>query len=128
VSDAVGVTAPSFEKLGWGVRFVDLNWDGDLDLFVVNGHVYPEVDGAGVGESYRQRNQLFLNALDSSGARRFIEVTDEAGPGMEPFRSGRGVAFGDVDGDSDLDVFVNNMSDVPALLIDEAAHTHRWCG
>jgi hypothetical protein len=34
--------------------------------------------------------------------------------------------LGDIDEDADLDVFVNNMSDVPTLLVDEAAHSHRW--
>ncbi len=126
VSDAMGLTAPSFEKLGWGVRFVDVNWDGALDLFVVNGHVYPEVDAAGIGESYRQQNQVFLNLADSSGARRFEEVTAEAGPGLQILQTGRGLAFADIDGDADLDVFVNNMSDVPTLLVDEAEHRNRW--
>ncbi len=125
VSDAVGLTAPSFEKLGWGVRFVDVNGDGDLDLFVVNGHVYPEVDGAGIGESYRQQSQVFLNVVDPSGTRRFEEVTSEVGPGLEPPRSGRGLAFGDIDSDFDLDAFINNMGDVPALLVDEAKHANR---
>jgi hypothetical protein len=126
VSDAKGLTSPTFEKLGWGVRFVDLNWDGDLDLFVVNGHVYPEVDGAGIGESYRQRNQVFLNVPDVDGGRRFEEVTVDAGPGLELVRSGRGLAFADIDGDADLDAFINNMSDVPTLLVDEAEHRNHW--
>jgi len=126
VSDSKGLTAPSFEKLGWGVRFVDLNWDGHLDLFVVNGHVYPEVDGAGIGESYRQQNQVFLNLPDPSGGRRFEEVTSEAGPGLALFHSGRGLTFADIDGDADLDAFINNMSDVPTFLVDEAEHRNRW--
>jgi hypothetical protein len=125
VSDVTGITAPSFEKLGWGVRFVDVNWDGHLDLFVVNGHVYPEVDGAGIGESYRQQNQVFLNVPDPAGAR-FEEVTAGAGLGLAELHSGRGLAFADIDEDADLDVYVNNMSDVPTLLVDEAKHRNRW--
>jgi hypothetical protein len=126
VSDAVGMTAPSFEKLGWGVRFVDVNWDGHLDLFVVNGHVYPEVDAAGIGESYRQQNQVFLNVPDPSGSRRFEEVTADVGPGLAPAGSGRGLAFADVDGDADLDGFINNNGDVPTFLVDEAEHRNHW--
>jgi hypothetical protein len=125
VSDVKGLTAPSFEKLGWGVRFVDLNWDSHLDLFVVNGHVYPEVDGAGIGETYRQQNQVFLNVPDVDG-RRFEEITDASGPGLAEIRSGRGLAFADIDEDADLDVYVNNMSDVPTLLLDEAEHRNHW--
>jgi enediyne biosynthesis protein E4 len=125
VSDVKGLTAPSFEKLGWGVRFVDVDWDGYLDLFVVNGHVYPEVDGAGIGESYRQQNQVFLNVADIDG-RRYEEATGAVGPALEELHSGRGLAFGDIDEDADLDVFVNNMSDVPSLLVDEAEHQNHF--
>jgi hypothetical protein len=125
VSDVAGLTAPSFERLGWGIKFVDLNWDGYLDLFVVNGHVYPEVDGAAIGETYRQASQLFLSTADASG-RRFQEVTDDAGPALQEPRPGRGLAFADVDSDADLDVFINNMSDVPSFLVDEAEHRNHW--
>ena len=124
VSDASGLTAPSFEMLGWGARFVDVNLDGYLDIFVVNGHVYPEVDAAGIGESYRQKNQVFLNVPDAAG-RSFEDVSSETGPGLDIAQSSRGLAFADVDADQDLDVFISNMSDVPNLLLDDATHRHR---
>jgi enediyne biosynthesis protein E4 len=123
VSDSVGLTAPSFEKLGWGARFVDVDLDGYLDLFVTNGHVYPEVDAAGIGESYRQKNQVFLNVAAPPG-RRLLDVSEEAGPGLGVSYSSRGLAFGDVDGDLDLDAFINNMSAPPTFLVDEAAHAN----
>ncbi|HSF19402.1 MAG TPA: CRTAC1 family protein [Vicinamibacteria bacterium] len=122
VSDATGLTAPSFERLGWGAKLVDLNLDGFLDIFVVNGHVYPEVDGAGIGESYRQPNQLFLN-LDG---HRFEDVANQAGPGLAVSRSSRGLVFADIDDDGDLDAFINNISDLPTLLVDEADHANGW--
>ncbi len=126
VSDAVGLTAPSFEKLGWGARFTDVDLDGFLDLFVTNGHVYPEVDSGGIGETYRQKNQVFLNLPDASG-RRLQDVSKEVGPGLEVESSSRGVAFADVDDDQDLDVFINNMSAPPTFLVDEAEHrNHRF--
>lgn len=125
VSDAVGLTAPSFQKLGWGAQFTDVDLDGFLDLFVSNGHVYPEVDSAGIAESYRQTNQVFLNVPDASG-RRLQEVSSEVGPGLEVVESSRGLAFADVDGDQDLDIFINNMSAPPTFLADEAKHrNHR---
>jgi hypothetical protein len=124
VSDVAGLTAPSFEKLGWGARFVDVDLDGFLDLFVVNGHVYPEVDRAGIGESYRQKSQVFLNLGDSVG-RRFEDVSDHAGSGLAVAQSSRGLSFGDIDEDRDLDVFINNIDAVPSLLVDEAAHRNR---
>jgi enediyne biosynthesis protein E4 len=125
VSDGVGLTAPSFEKLGWGARFTDVDLDGYLDLFVTNGHVYPEVDAAGIGETYRQKNQVFLNVADPSG-RRFRDVSSAVGPGLDVAYSSRGLAFGDVDEDLDLDVFIDNMSERPTFLVDEAHHrNHR---
>jgi len=119
VSDALGLTAPSFEKLGWGAKFVDVNRDGALDIFVANGHVYPEVDSAGIGESYRQTNQVFLN-LDSG--RRFEDISTRVGRGLSAQHSSRGVAVGDIDDDLDLDIFINNMDEPPTLLVDTTRH------
>ena len=62
--------------LGWGVKFVDLDNDGRLDIFIANGHVYPEVDKHGLGTRYRQRKQVFVN----EGAR-FRHATAEIGGG-----------------------------------------------
>jgi hypothetical protein len=125
VSDLLGVTASSFDKLGWGVRFLDANLDGFLDLFVVNGHVYPEVDGSGIGEAYAQRNQLLVN-VPAAGGRGFKEMKEGAGPGLLIERSGRGLASADYDGDGDLDLFINNNGDRPTFLRDEAAHRNGW--
>ena len=125
VSDMAGLTAPSFEKLGWGVKFIDANHDGFLDLLVSNGHVYPEVEGGGIGESYRQSNQVLLNLPDAAG-RKYEDVTTETGSGFKDLKSSRGLAVGDYDNDGDLDVFVNNMGDIPNFLEDRTEHKNGW--
>ena len=83
------------QLLGWGVVFVDADEDGWPDLLLANGHVYPEVDSASIGETYRQRTVLYRNRGDSS----FEDATDRGGPALRTARPARGMAAGDLDGD-----------------------------
>ena len=118
-----GLGAPTLSRLGWGTGFFDWDRDGDLDLFVANGHVYPQVDLVESGSSYRQRNQLFENL----GTGIFRDVSDSAGPGLEVEKVSRGAAFGDYDNDGDLDIFVVNLNDTPTLLrSDGSEETGSW--
>jgi len=98
--------------LGWGVGFLDLDLDGWLDLFLVNGHVYPEVDQLQSEAGYRQRKVVYK----SQGNGRFEDVTERLGPPVTIPRAGRGAAFGDFDNDGDVDVAVNNVHDAPNLF------------
>ncbi len=95
--------------LGWGVSFLDLDLDGWLDLFLVNGHVYPEVEQLKTEAGYRQRKVVYRNRGDG----RFDDVTERLGPPVTLERAGRGAAFADFDNDGDVDVFVNNVHDRP---------------
>jgi enediyne biosynthesis protein E4 len=98
--------------LSWGGGFFDFDNDGWGDIFIANGHVYPEPATQGLGAPYRQRNLLYRNL----GNGLFDDVTKLGGPGLELERSGRGVAFGDLDSDGDVDVVINNQNDLPSLL------------
>ena len=60
--------------LGWGVGFVDLDNDGWLDLFIVNGHVYPEVERLKTEAGYKQRKVVYRNL----GNGRFEDVIGAA--------------------------------------------------
>ncbi|HEX6203970.1 MAG TPA: FG-GAP-like repeat-containing protein, partial [Thermoanaerobaculia bacterium] len=121
VSRQAGLDPATRSALAWAAVFLDHDNDGDLDLFIANGHVYPEVDAHDPTTSYRQRNGLFENRDG-----RFHDVTDSAGPGFATARSGRGAAVGDYDDDGDLDILVVNQDDVPALLRNDGGNRRRW--
>jgi hypothetical protein len=120
VTYRVRLGEPAFPYLGWATRFLDVENDTDLDLFVVNGHIWPEVDQVASGTWYAQSNQLFLN----TGEGAFVEASKEAG--LVDKRLGRGAAFGDVDDDGDLDVVIANMHATPTFLVNETAGKGRF--
>lgn len=112
VSDEAGITQATREVLSFGGGFLDYDNDGWLDIFIANGHVYPEVEQATPGTHYRQINSLFHN--ESNG--KFVEVSKFSGNGFETAHVGRGVAFADFDNDGFTDVVVANNGDSPLLL------------
>ncbi len=122
VSFAAGVAEPSYLFLGWGTGFQDFDRDGFLDIFVANGHVYPEVAKEEIESDYAQRSLLFRNLGDG----RFSEVGLEAG--LERPVAGRGAAFGDFDEDGDLDVFVTHMNGKPLLYRNDTETSRHWVG
>ena len=95
--------------LGWGVSFLDLDNDGWLDLFLVNGHVYPEVERLKTEGAYKQRKVVYRNL----GNGRFEDISMRLGEPVTTPAAGRGAAFADFDNDGDIDVVVNNMHAPP---------------
>ena len=108
--------------LGWGCGFVDFDNDGWLDIFLVNGHVYPEVEKLTTEAGYPQRKVLYQNQRNGS----FKDITEKiGGPLIEPTAS-RGCAFGDFDNDGDVDVAINPVNDYPVLLRTDSATNNNW--
>ena len=100
------------QLLGWGALFLDADEDGWPDLLLANGHVYPEVDAAPIGETYEQPTILYRNLGDGT----FEDITATAGPALQVSRPARGMASGDLDGDGHPEVLVVNLNQPPALL------------
>ena len=112
VSDQAGITRPTHDVLSFGGGFFDYDNDGWLDIFIANGHVYPEVEQASPEIRYKQTNMLFHN----EGNGKFVETTKLAGSGFQTPYVGRGVAFADFDNDGFMDAVVGNNGDPPLLL------------
>lgn len=106
VSYAAKVAAVSLPHVGWGTKFFDYDNDGWVDLFVANGHVYPQLP------SYRQPRLLHRNNRDGT----FTEVSAEFGAILTENRASRGVAFGDLDNDGDVDLMITDLDGSPQLL------------
>jgi hypothetical protein len=112
VSDNVGITLPTRAVLSFGGGFFDYDNDGWLDLFIANGHVYPEIEQVLPEIRYKQINTLFHN----DGQGKFVDVTRSSGEGLQTPSVGRGVAFADFDNDGFMDLVVANNNDPPLLL------------
>lgn len=121
-ASSAGIAAPTFVRMGWGAAFIDADLDRRLDLFFANGHIFSDIERfPQLGETYRQKNQLFLNL-----GGRFRDVSDRAGAGLQLAAVGRGLAAGDLDNDGDVDIIVNNIDGAPTLLENRQQTRHHW--
>jgi hypothetical protein len=125
VSYNVGIAQITIPFVGWGDGFIDYDNDGWLDLFEVNGHVYPEVDQHDWGTTWAERPLLFHNVSDSKG-RRFEYVPPVKGTGLAVVIPARGAAFGDLFNDGKIDVIINTMDGPPVLLRNVNPDHHNW--
>ena len=114
VSYSAKVAAPSMPNVGWGTKFFDYDNDGWVDIFVANGHVYPQL------ENYRQRNLVHRNLRDGT----FAEVGASLGAPFAELRVARGAAFGDLDNDGDVDIVVNNLDGAAQVLRNEGGNAN----
>jgi len=106
VSYAAKVAAVSLPYVGWGTKFFDYDNDGWVDLFVANGHVYPQIP------TYRQRNLVHHNNRDGT----FTEVAAQLGAPFLEKGVARGAVFGDLDNDGDVDIVINNLDGAAQVL------------
>ena len=101
----------TYPLASWGTSFFDMDNDGWLDIFIASGHVYPQVDNIPGGTQYRQPLVLFRNHRDGT----FDDVS--ATLADVPLKSRRGVAFGDINNDGNIDMVVLNVGEPPSLFL-----------
>jgi len=114
VSYKAKVAEVSLPYVGWGTKFFDYDNDGWVDLFVANGHVYPQL------ENYKQRKLVHHNNRDGT----FTEVAEQLGPALTEKRAARGVAFGDIDNDGDVDIVVGDLDGPPQVLRNDGGNAN----
>jgi enediyne biosynthesis protein E4 len=122
VSYASGTAPSSLPYVGWGAGFFDLDNDGWLDLLVVNGHVYPQVDTRDIGTKYRQPKLLYINKRDGT----FREASRDVGLALSVPRVSRGASFGDLDNDGDVDIVVGDLDSPPMILRNDGGNRNNW--
>jgi enediyne biosynthesis protein E4 len=108
-----GIAKATTPLVGWGAGFVDFVNDGWLDIFEVNGHVYPQMDYIKGAAGYKQPVLLYRNNRD----RTFEDITALSGLDKLPPASRRGAAFGDLNNDGKIDILMLNVGQPPTLLL-----------
>jgi len=122
VSYQIGIAEPTIPFLGWGTAFFDYDNDGWKDIIVANGHVYPSVDQVSWGTSWAQRPLLFHNV----NGTKFDLMPAVEGTALAQTYVGRGLAVGDLFNDGKLDVILNVLDGVPALLRNISPDKNHW--
>ncbi len=108
--------------VSWGAGIADLDNDGYPDLFLVTGHVYPEIEKKLPQYPYKSPRAIFRNL----GNGVFEELIEPAGPGVAAEHCSRGCAFGDFDNDGDVDILIINMNEPPSLLRNDLKGIANW--
>jgi enediyne biosynthesis protein E4 len=106
----------------WGNGFVDLDNDGNRDLFIACGHLQDNIEKFDDTSTYHQQNIVLLNA----GNEKFIDVTQDSGEGMKIILSSRGAGLDDLDNDGDIDVVILNSRREPTILRNDSPKPGNW--
>ena len=122
-TDFKGLGRPSFHFLAFGTKFIDLNLDGWLDLYVGNGHVIDNINLFNNQYSHRQHDQIYMNESGTfTDQTKLIRLDNQ-----DKFVT-RGVASADIDNDGDIDLIISNNNDEASLLINEGVRQNNWIG
>ena len=127
VSFFAGIGRNTMPYVNFGTGFLDYDNDGDLDLFVANGHVLDNVALLDPTYSYGQPNNLFRNdSPGRAGRHTFTDVGSISGEGLQIKKVSRGTTFGDYDNDGDVDMLVLNSNDTATLLRNDGGNRNNY--
>lgn len=124
ISYPCGIARSTTRYVGWGDAFVDFDNDGWLDFFMVNGHVYPQVDSSDIGTKYHEPKLLFLNRRNGA----FRDISKLVGPAIQIPQVSRGLAVGDLFNDGRPELVIENLQRGPMILRPEGAAQNHWIG
>lgn len=113
MSHPSGIAIPSGQYAGWGSSLIDYDNDMNVDIFKINGEIQ---------HLHGQEDQVFRNILN----RQFNDVSQTLGPYFSEEKVGRGAAFGDIDNDGDIDVFISNLGGSFTLLRNDKGNRNNW--
>jgi enediyne biosynthesis protein E4 len=122
VSYTSGIAPSTTPYVGWGDAFFDFNNSGWVDFFMVNGHVYPQMDTAEAGPKYREPGLLFRNQHNGT----FKDISKLVGPALQLPRVSRGVAVGDLFNDGRMDIVIENLKGSPTILQPQGGPSNHW--
>ena len=108
---------------GWGMKFIDYDNDGDLDLFLANGFPDDLVEDFSSQVKYREPLLLFQNK-----GGKYKNVSEQSGPVFSKSFSARGMAVGDFNNDGGIDVLVAVNDGAPILLRNNVGKENHWLG
>jgi hypothetical protein len=117
-----GIAKGTRGYVGWGDAFVDFDNDGWADYFLVNGHVYPQVDSAPMGLHYREPKLLFVNQRNGA----FKDMSKQVGAAIQIPQVSRGMAVGDLFNDGKVEAVVENLVGQPMILRPEGGAKNHW--
>lgn len=121
-SIASGIARGTQGYVGWGDAFVDFSNDGWQDFFLVNGHVYPQIDSAHTASKYLEPKLLFLNQRDGT----FRNVSRRVGSAIQVPQVSRGLAVGDLFNDGKMEAVVENLVGQPMILRPVGGPPNHW--